>query len=60
MLGDVPALALAYDYSELAERSALGAVTGAAAVTGWLPITLSADFPRGFGLSRGVAGPFPR
>ena len=60
MLGDVPALALAYDYSELAERSALGAVTGAAAVTGRLPITLSADFPRGFGLSRGVAGPFPR
>ena len=52
MLEDVPALLLAYDYSELAERSAVGAMTGAAAVNGRLPITLSAAFPAGHGLAR--------
>jgi beta-N-acetylhexosaminidase len=44
-LQDVPALLLAYDYYDLAERSAVRALLGDAPITGHVPITLSRDVP---------------
>ena len=49
---DVPTMLLTYDYYDLAERSAFRALTGAAPISGRLPVTLSDQFPVGHGLSR--------
>jgi hypothetical protein len=43
---------LTYDYYDLAEASAVRAITGEAAITGRLPITLGDEFPVGYGLMR--------
>jgi beta-glucosidase-like glycosyl hydrolase len=51
-LPDVPAMLLAYDYYDVAERAASGALLGATSVSGRLPVSLSSEYPLGYGLQR--------
>jgi beta-N-acetylhexosaminidase len=49
---DLPAMLLTYDFSDLAETTAVRAVAGEIAIGGKLPITLPGMFPLGHGLTR--------
>jgi beta-N-acetylhexosaminidase len=49
---ELPAMLLTYDFYDQTERAAVRAITGEAAVTGRLPITLSPQLRAGFGLDR--------
>ena len=49
---DVPAMLLTYDFSDVAEESAVRAIAGEIAIGGKLPIALPGMFPLGHGLSR--------
>jgi beta-N-acetylhexosaminidase len=51
---DVPAMLLTYDFSDVAEESAVRAITGEIPIGGKLPIALTGMFPLGHGLSRGA------
>jgi beta-N-acetylhexosaminidase len=51
-LPEVPAVLLTYDYYDRAERSAVKALVGEAAITGTLPIGLPGLAERGAGLTR--------
>jgi beta-N-acetylhexosaminidase len=51
-LPELPAVLLTYDLYDLAEASAVRALTGEAAIGGRLPITLPGAFDAGFGLVR--------
>jgi beta-N-acetylhexosaminidase len=51
-LPDLPAVLLAYDFSDHAERAAVRALAGEAPITGTLPIALPGLFPVGHGLVR--------
>ena len=61
---ELPATLLTYDLYDLAELSAVRAITGEAAITGRLPIGLPGLFPVGHGLTRdpvrGTATPLAR
>jgi hypothetical protein len=54
-LPDVPAIVLTYDFYDRAERSAVAALAGEAAIGGKLPITLPNVADRGAGLTRARA-----
>jgi len=56
---DLPAMLLTYDLSDVAEESAVKAITGEIAIGGRLPIALPGLFPVGHGLTRpvGIASP---
>ena len=56
-LPELPAMMLTYDFYDLAEASAVRALTGESAVRGHLPIALSAEFPVGHGLERRALAP---
>jgi beta-N-acetylhexosaminidase len=56
---DVPAMLLTYDFSDVAEESAVRAITGEIPIGGKLPIALTGMFPLGHGLSR-AAGDVPQ
>lgn len=49
---DLPAVLLTYDFYDLAEASAVSALTGESAIEGRLPISLPGMFTAGFGLVR--------
>jgi beta-N-acetylhexosaminidase len=49
---DVPAMLLAFDFSDLAESSAVAALAGEVPIGGRLPIALPGLFPVGHGLTR--------
>jgi beta-N-acetylhexosaminidase len=49
---EIPAMLLTYDFSDLAESSAVGALAGEAPIGGKLPISLPGLFPAGHGLTR--------
>jgi beta-N-acetylhexosaminidase len=49
---EVPAMLLAYDVYDNAERAAVAAIAGEAAISGKLPISLPGLFPVGHGLNR--------
>jgi beta-N-acetylhexosaminidase len=49
---DVPAMLLTYDFSDVAEESAVRAIAGEIPIGGKLPIALTGMFPLGHGLSR--------
>src|SRR5262245_12052963 len=49
---ELPAILLTYDFYDLAEASAVRAITGEAAIGGKLPIALPGMFPVGHGLMR--------
>ena len=49
---DLPAMLLTFDFSDLAESSAVAALAGEAAIGGRLPIALPGLFPVGHGLTR--------
>jgi beta-N-acetylhexosaminidase len=51
-LPELPAVLLTYDYYDLAELSAVGALVGDTAIGGRLPISLPGMFEAGFGLVR--------
>jgi len=51
---ELPATLLTYDFYDQAERAAVRAIAGEAAIGGRLPITLSPQFKAGHGLDRGV------
>ena len=58
---DLPAMLLTYDFSDLAEESAVRALAGEIPIRGKLPVVLPGLFPVGHGLSRGVVnGVTPR
>lgn len=52
VLPDVPAVLLTYDFYDLAEASAVRAITGEAPISGRLPVALPGLFPVGHGLVR--------
>jgi beta-N-acetylhexosaminidase len=49
---ELPAMLVTYDFSDLAETTAVRAVAGEIAIGGKLPITLPGLFPLGHGLTR--------
>ena len=49
---EAPAVLLTYDFYDLAEASAVRAITGEASISGRLPIGLPGMFPVGHGLDR--------
>ena len=49
---EAPAVLLTYDFYDLAEASAVRAITGEASISGRLPIGLPGMFPIGHGLDR--------
>jgi beta-N-acetylhexosaminidase len=49
---ELPAMLLTYDFYDHAERAAVYALAGEAAIAGKLPITLSPQFRAGYGLDR--------
>jgi beta-N-acetylhexosaminidase len=49
---EAPAVLLTYDFYDLAEASAVRAITGEASISGRLPITLPGMFPVGHGIDR--------
>ena len=51
-LPELPAVLLTYDFSDMAEESAVRAITGEIAIGGTLPIALPGLFPLGHGLQR--------
>ncbi len=51
-LPQLPAMLLTYDFYDLAEDSAVRAITGQAPINGRLPIALGDQFPVGHGLTR--------
>ena len=51
-LPELPAMLLTYDFYDLAEASAVRALTGQAPIDGHLPIALGDQFPVGHGLTR--------
>jgi beta-glucosidase-like glycosyl hydrolase len=55
-LPDLPAVLLTYDFSDLAEESAVRAIAGEIPITGKLPIGLPGMFPVGHGLTRTTTG----
>jgi beta-N-acetylhexosaminidase len=54
---ELPATLLTYDFYDEAERAAVRAIAGEAAIGGRLPITLSPQFKAGHGLDRNVTPP---
>jgi beta-N-acetylhexosaminidase len=52
---DLPAMILTYDFSDHAERAAVRALAGEAAISGRLPVSLTGQFPIGHGLMRSGA-----
>ena len=52
---DLPAMLLTYDFSDMAEESAVKAIAGEIAITGRLPIALPGLFPVGHGLTKPVS-----
>lgn len=54
---DVPAALLTYDFSDVAEESAVRAIAGEIPIVGKLPIALPGMFPVGLGLSRRAVSP---
>jgi beta-N-acetylhexosaminidase len=57
---DLPAMLLTYDFSDVAEESAVKAIAGEIAIAGRLPIALPGLFPVGHGLTRSVATASPQ
>jgi beta-N-acetylhexosaminidase len=57
---ELPAMLLTYDFSDIAEESAVKALNGEIAVSGRLPIALPGLFPVGHGLQRSVLSSSPR
>ena len=57
---DLPAMLLTYDFSDVAEESAVKAISGEIAIGGHLPIALPGLFPVGHGLTRPVAAASPQ
>ena len=53
LMAELPAMLLTYDFYDLAESSAVRALTGETAIAGRLPIALPGLFPVGHGLTRG-------
>jgi beta-glucosidase-like glycosyl hydrolase len=51
-LVEIPALLLAYDFSDLAEGSAVRALVGEIPISGRLPVSIPGLFPAGHGLTR--------
>ncbi len=51
-VSDLPAMLLTYDFSDHAERAAVRALAGEAAIGGKLPVSLPGLFPVGHGLTR--------
>ena len=51
-IDDLPSMLLTYDVADLAQASAVRALSGERPITGRLPITLGAQFPVGHGLVR--------
>ena len=51
-LPELPAMLLTYDFYDLAEATAVKAISGEAPITGRLPITLGDQFAVGHGLTR--------
>jgi beta-N-acetylhexosaminidase len=49
---EVPAMLLTYDFSDLAEASAVAALAGESRISGKLPIALPGMYPVGHGLTR--------
>ena len=49
---EIPAMLLTYDFSDLAESSAVRALAGEIPVAGRLPISIPGLFPAGHGLTR--------
>ncbi len=57
---DLPAMLLTYDFSDVAEESAVRAISGEISIGGRLPIALPGLFPVGHGLTRPVASASPQ
>ena len=57
---DLPAMLLTYDFSDIAEESAVKAISGEIAIAGRLPIALPGLFPVGHGLTRPIATASPQ
>ena len=57
---DLPAMLLTYDFSDVAEESAVRAISGEISIGGRLPIALPGLFPVGHGLTRPVAATSPQ
>ena len=53
-LPELPATMLTYDFYDQAERAAVRALAGEAAIGGRLPVTLSPDLGAGHGIDRAV------
>ena len=53
-LPELPSAVLTYDLYDVAEVSAVRAITGEAPITGRLPVTLNDEFPVGHGLTRSI------
>jgi len=51
-LPELPAVLLTFDFYDRAERSAVKAIAGEAAIGGRLPIALPGLYPAGHGLDR--------
>ena len=51
-LPELPAMLLTYDFYDLAEATAVKAISGEISITGRLPITLGDQFAAGHGLTR--------
>ena len=49
---EIPAMLLTYDFSDLAESSAVRALAGEVPIGGRLPISIPGLFPAGHGLTR--------
>jgi len=58
-LPELPSVLLTYDFYDRAERSAVRALAGEAAISGRLPITLPGLFERGAGLTRSASSAGP-
>ena len=57
---DLPAMLLTYDFSDVAEESAVKAISGEIAIGGRLPIALPGLFAVGHGLTRPIATASPQ
>jgi beta-N-acetylhexosaminidase len=57
---DLPAMLLTYDFSDVAEESAVRAISGEIPIAGRLPIALPGLFPVGHGLTRPVPPATPQ
>ena len=55
LVNDLPAMLVTYDFSDLAEETAVRALAGEIPIRGKLPVALPGLFPLGHGLMRGSA-----